>query len=1441
MQKVTIKQLAEYCRDYIDLVSPSVMSRGGKRVRLPADVFSAEPLLKNVAEINYDDQVILPINLTTKLSDLSIESEEADNESDETVGRDLAIARDLDDVYRKFETNTYTKQLSLQFGHISFKGIPNFGEEDDELEESGHKQAEGYLFSVPIVLSYKDSSGQRTYDVRIDDTLIKTNISFVKNYMKLEYRDELYKFVALDADDENSGIPMSPSYVDELWTKISEYLRYSDAIDISENPDMSDVIIALEPKANYFLSQDLSGIIQAADDDVLGETSLAAWVDKEEQYVTEPIDDTGEHELFFPFAYDKYQLQVLSKINNKGMIVEGPPGTGKSQTISNILVHLAATGKKVLFVSQKDQAVRGVKDKLKSLNIPYLFGYMPDRSSRLHTDEDEMDSATYALRGISQSYLDNIAEQDPKTFLAQIATEVPSFNSSIDESRAFVQKYNEWSSLDEFDFGTNSTKITADWYGKIQELRKNIEAIKRQISKQQNESDGISQKIEGAKQSQEVIKAKIKKVNQSFQEVYDYQWLQNEREYIHGIGYEMLANLTRETIVSFETTVLDRRVNIISAKLNEFKLSKELDRTLRQLPFELYETYKTIIFSNHTKTERRLVLEKIENYFSSKARLQVELSKAAEKIKQLEEEQTALLRDLATSESALGDLNVQLSSELLDDISMERFEGLYAICKTSLFDKIRRRYELDTEVKSQIILNPNLVHEEIMREKQEYDSQVKNYIRNRIAERARTYRSQKQYRSALEGIAWKLSKTKKAYKTFDRLKSDPFNFEAMSAVTPIWMMGLDDASRILPLQPNLFDYVIVDEASQCNISYTLPVMYRAKHAIFFGDTLQMRDTTIAFKSNNQLMSLAHKHSIPEDLQIKAEGDSVKSVMDIAKLNGFESTILMKHYRSPIELIGFSNENFYAPKNRRLEVVNDDILATEDGRVLKTHLIQANPTAEISSKSNLSEAYYIKQLIGKIKSDERTKGKSIAVLSFFNEQAELLRRVIPDEDVKISAIEGIQGDERDIVIYSFVITSPNDKRRYTALTGEYGEIRKEINEGRVNVAFSRAKLQVHAVTSLAPNLWPDGIWIKKYLEYIEEHGRVNRLAKAEQHFDSHFEEKVYDYLMQKLDLSEYRVSTQVESCGFKIDQVITNVKTGNKLAIECDGPTHFDDGDGQVRVESDFERQFVLETAHWIFYRISYIDWQRRQESAKKDLIDVIIDHFSNREKPKIAETTTDLEEVRYEAISVEIPESVINEQKERAVSAPTRGYFGRQVAAKKPDESRITKDQCELFANSTEIPTVVTSSERKITSDQKIHTDRSTTSSENSFSQIGEVQLGSCRSIVISSRGDDSYWFNEKVNDPNYSGFTQKGFGLKANDWNDFKAALANISSDSSAQERRFKINDSTELVVYHPSSDTVDIRQYVTSAKYTGWTKKGIRVTNENAKKIVEQLSSVG
>jgi len=72
----------------------------------------------------------------------------------------------------------------------------------------------------------------------------------------------------------------------------------------------------------------------------------------------------------------------------------------------------------------------------------------------------------------------------------------------------------------------------------------------------------------------------------------------------------------------------------------------------------------------------------------------------------------------------------------------------------------------------------------------------------------------------IQKLAKAFGKSKRAYKTFDNLRKDPENFEAILDLIPVWIMELDDASRIIPLQPALFDYVILDEASQCNVAYT---------------------------------------------------------------------------------------------------------------------------------------------------------------------------------------------------------------------------------------------------------------------------------------------------------------------------------------------------------------------------------------------------------------------------------------------------------------------------------------------------------------------------------------------------------------------------------------------------------------------------------------------
>jgi very-short-patch-repair endonuclease len=274
-----------------------------------------------------------------------------------------------------------------------------------------------------------------------------------------------------------------------------------------------------------------------------------------------------------------------------------------------------------------------------------------------------------------------------------------------------------------------------------------------------------------------------------------------------------------------------------------------------------------------------------------------------------------------------------------------------------------------------------------------------------------------------------------------------------------------------------------------------------------------------------------------------------------------------------------------------------------------HDVKSLGLGDTTDRTNKAEAEKALALYKEMIADPKYTDKSFAILAFFNDQAELIRKVFEEnkykesEKLKIAIIEGIQGDEKDIIIYSFVIKDPSQKKQYIPLTGESGDIKADINAGRVNVAFSRARLQVHCLIRLPIEQIPTGIWIKNYLEYVRDNGEVSASDLSLKKFDSYFEEEFY-YLAKKKLGKNYTIQNQVESCGFKIDFVVTNTKTGKQLAVECDGPTHFKDHVDEaygIYVDSDIQRQKVLESAGWSFFRIGYSEWIEDEENKDKIL------------------------------------------------------------------------------------------------------------------------------------------------------------------------------------------------------------------------------------------------
>lgn len=84
--------------------------------------------------------------------------------------------------------------------------------------------------------------------------------------------------------------------------------------------------------------------------------------------------------------------------------------------------------------------------------------------------------------------------------------------------------------------------------------------------------------------------------------------------------------------------------------------------------------------------------------------------------------------------------------------------------------------------------------------------------------------------------------------------------------------------------------------------------------------------------------------------------------------------------------------------------------------------------------------------------------------------------------------------------------------------------------------------------------------------------------------SKFEEQV----ARAIELSGLKVWPQYPAAGFFIDLAVGDGK--NWIAVECDGPTHFEMKDNQNF--NDVWRQGILERAGWKFVRISYRDWER---------------------------------------------------------------------------------------------------------------------------------------------------------------------------------------------------------------------------------------------------------
>jgi very-short-patch-repair endonuclease len=416
-------------------------------------------------------------------------------------------------------------------------------------------------------------------------------------------------------------------------------------------------------------------------------------------------------------------------------------------------------------------------------------------------------------------------------------------------------------------------------------------------------------------------------------------------------------------------------------------------------------------------------------------------------------------------------------------------------------------------------------------------------------------------------------------------KDAQFHMNECRSAIPGWIMPLYRVVDSIVPQPDMFDVLIVDEASQSGPE-SLFLLYVAKKCIIVGDDQQISPEGIGIdRADMNLLIDKFLYDIPHKDVFGPES----SLFTQAEIRFGARIVLKEHFRCVPEIIQFSNDLCYSPLGHNLIPLRE----YEPDRlqpVVTSYVREGYREGYGQSSINIPEAKAIVQQVISCCKNKMYKKKTMGIISLQGDsQAKYIERLLveqlgPEEMEERSIICGsaydFQGDERDAIFISMV-AAPNTK---------IGVLSRETDKRRFNVAASRAKDQMWLFHSCSLNDLSQKCYRYQLLAYCQNPTRIQQDIDPEL-FDSDFEKEVFNKIREK----GYKIIPHFKVAEFEIDMVIEGLK--NRLAVECDGEYWH----GPEQFEHDMWRQRMLERAGWIFWRVRGSAYYRNSEEALESL------------------------------------------------------------------------------------------------------------------------------------------------------------------------------------------------------------------------------------------------
>ena len=423
----------------------------------------------------------------------------------------------------------------------------------------------------------------------------------------------------------------------------------------------------------------------------------------------------------------------------------------------------------------------------------------------------------------------------------------------------------------------------------------------------------------------------------------------------------------------------------------------------------------------------------------------------------------------------------------------------------------------------------------------------------------------------------------------------------LSRMCPCMLMSPLSVAQFIDTDADKFDLIVFDEASQMPTYEAVGAIARGKNVIIVGDPKQMPPTS--FFSVN---------TIDED---NIEMEDLESILDDCLALSIPSKYLLWHYRSKHEsLIAFSNSEYY--DNKLMTFPSPDNIES------KVRIVNINGYYDKGkSRQNRAEAQAVVDEIARRLRSEELRKKSIGVVTFNIVQQALIEDLLSDlfifypeletlalecdEPLFIKNLENVQGDERDVILFS-VGYGPDAEGRVSM---NFGPLNRAGGERRLNVAVSRARYEMIIYSTLRSDMIDlnrtssIGVaGLKRFLEYAEK-GTRSTISSVPRQL-SEATASIETIIADRLRSLGYTVHTDIGCSGYKIDiGIVDTENTSNyQLGIICDGKNY-------KRTKTARDREIVqnnvLKALGWNIYRIWTMDWWEKPDEVMATIQEAI--------------------------------------------------------------------------------------------------------------------------------------------------------------------------------------------------------------------------------------------